>query len=564
MSRIPRSRLFTLIAARLVVGTVLLGTAVLIQVSRPGAFPVDPFFALAAMMYGLSLVYVAALRPVERWPWILDVQFVLDAVLVTAFIHLTGGVASYFSSLYALPIIAASTICLRHGALRVAAASALFYVVLIGSQYGAWLPVASPVAGGLPDARFALFTVGINVFGFFAVALLSGSLADGLRTAGARLAVASHQIRDLRAFNAHVVDCLPSGLATADASGRVLTFNRAAAAITGVDAPDALGRFAADVLQLPADARARLFAMESGHRLRVDLDYARPGGRRIDLGVTGATVMFPDGQPGWLFTFQDVTDLKRLERDGRLQQRLAALGEMAAGIAHEIRNPLASISGSIQVLRGELSLTDDQGQLMDIVLRESERLNDTIRSFLAYARPQKFGVAHLDLRTVLADTAALLRNSPEVRPEHAVAVDVPDEPVWYEADEHQIRQVVWNLATNGMRAMPTGGTLRLSVTDPDGAHDEHGDVVVSVRDEGCGIAAADIEGIFQPYRGTFDRGTGLGLAIVHRIVSDYGGRIAVESEAGRGTTMRVHLPASAGAPHENLASAPGSVIREHA
>ena len=153
----------------------------------------------------------------------------------------------------------------------------------------------------------------------------------------------------------------------------------------------------------------------------------------------------------------------------RLQQRLAAVGEMAAGIAHEIRNPLASMSGSIQVLRQELSLSDEQAQLMDIVLRESERLNDTIKSFLAYARPQRSTLARLDIRKIVQDAALLLRNSAEVREHHTIAVDVPAEPVWCEADENQVRQVIWNLATNGLRAMGQGGQLRLAVaTDKDG------------------------------------------------------------------------------------------------
>jgi len=180
------------------------------------------------------------------------------------------------------------------------------------------------------------------------------------------------------------------------------------------------------------------------------------------------------------------------------------------------------MSGSIQVLRQELPLSEDQAQLMDIVLRESERLNDTIRSFLAYARPQRSAPARLDVRKVLQDAATLLRNSAEVRPDHVIDVEVPVDPVWCEADENQIRQVVWNLATNGLRAMSSGGRLRLAVSSeraPDG--DES--VVLSIQDEGCGIAPEDLDGIFQPFRSSFERGTGLGLAIVHRVVTDYNG-----------------------------------------
>jgi two-component system sensor histidine kinase PilS (NtrC family) len=231
---------------------------------------------------------------------------------------------------------------------------------------------------------------------------------------------------------------------------------------------------------------------------------------------------------------------------------------MAAGIAHEIRNPLASMSGSIQVLRQELPLSEDQAQLMDIVLRESERLNNTIRSFLAYARPQRSTMARLDIRKVVQDTALLLRNSAEVQSHHVIDVEVPADAVWCDADENQIRTIVWNLATNGLRAMSKGGRLLLTVASEQAAEGDEW-VALCVQDQGCGIAAEDLDGIFQPFRSSFDRGTGLGLAIVHRVVTDYNGTIQVTSEVGVGTIMKVRLPAHAGITAAPAESEPRSV-----
>ncbi len=543
-----RSRVSALIAIRLVVGTLLLGSATLIQLSQPGAFPVDPFFLLIGLTYALSVVYLATLRFVDRHTWLVDAQLWVDAGLVSAFIHVTGGVTSHFSSLYVLPIIAASRIRFRRGALQVGGLSAALYLALVVGQYASnpfvsqfGLPeweVAIP--GGLPSLRFAQFVVVINLFGFMAVAVLAGSLAEGLRSAGTRLADASLAIADLRAFNEHVINSLVSGLVTADREGRILTFNRSAAVITGRQGSEAIGRSAADVLGLPATFRDRLPGLGETRSLRVDYEFRTADGRQVEVGVTAARLVFPDGQLGFLFTFQDVTDVKRLERDAGLRQRLAAVGEMAAGIAHEIRNPLASMSGSIQVLREELDLSQEQAQLMDIVLRESERLNQTIRSFLDYARPQRSTITRFDVGRVVRDTALLLRNRADVREGHVVEVDVPSEPVWHDADENQVRQVVWNLATNGLRAMADGGRLSLSVRRVPGASGE--EVLLTVSDEGCGIPADQIDGIFQPFRSSFERGTGLGLAIVHRIVTDSNGRIDVSSSVGVGTTIRVHLP----------------------
>ena len=540
----PRGRLSTLIAVRVIVSTMLLGSAIFVQISRPGALPFNPFLFLIGVTYALSVAYFATLGFADRHRWLIDLQLGADALVVSAFIAMTGGITSYFSSLYALPIIAASTLTFRRGALQVAGLSAILYLGLVSAQYVAHPAVVQWLFPGgfeLPGPRFAQYTVAINLFGFFAVALLSGSLAEGLRSAGASLREASNQIADLRAFNEYVIDSLLSGLVTTDHGGRVLTFNRAATAITGVPAGAAIGRDVVELLQLGPEARPRLEALQDLRSLRIDTQYRTPDRRTIDIGITTTTVAFPDGRRGLIFTFQDVTDLRRLERNARLQQRLAAVGEMAAGIAHEIRNPLAAMSGSIQVLRQDLPLSEEQAQLMDIVLRESERLNDTIRSFLAYARPQRFAVNRLDVRRTLQDTALLIRNGSDVREDHVVDVDVPSEPVWFDADENQLRQIVWNLATNGLRAMAAGGRLRLAVAhEPKPGGD--GDVVLTVEDEGRGIPPDEVDAMFQPFHSSFEKGTGLGLAIVHRIVTDYSGTIQVSSHVGRGTRVRVRMP----------------------
>jgi two-component system, NtrC family, sensor histidine kinase PilS len=554
-----RARLSTLIAVRVIVSTLLLGSAILVQINRPGTLLVDPFFFLIGLTYGLSVLYFATLRLVDRHPWLIDLQLGADAVLVSAFIYVTGGVTSYFSSLLLLPIIEASTVRFRRGAVQVAVLTAVLYMALVSGQYldlFAGLPPTWQAAVVLPSLRFAQYTVAINLFGFVAVALLAGSLAEGLRSAGARLEDVSHEIEDLRAFNEYVIDSLLSGLVTADADCRVLTLNRAASTITGLPPEQAIGRDVAEVFQLPDGFRARLDALGETRSVRIDLQYRTGDGRTLDIGMTATTMAVPAGGTGYLLTFQDVTDIRRLERHARLQQRLAAVGEMAAGIAHEIRNPLASMSGSIQVLRQELPLSEEQAQLMDIVLRESERLNDTIRSFLAYARPQRFAVARLDVRKVLQDAALLLRNSPDVKEGHVVDVQVPPEPVWFEADENQVKQIVWNLATNGLRSMSAGGHLLLAVNTDYSSDLASADLVLTVEDQGCGIPTEELDAIFQPFRSSFEKGTGLGLAIVHRIVTDYNGVIQVSSTVGKGTTVRVRLPLRAGV--EQTAAAHGA------
>jgi two-component system sensor histidine kinase PilS (NtrC family) len=546
-----RRKLAWLIGIRVAIVTLLLGSAILVQINTPAARPADPFFYLIGLTYFLTVLYAVSLRFVHRHRWLIDVQLAGDTLIVSAFIYVTGGVVSYFSSLYVFPIIAASMFQFRRGGLMAAVLSTLIYGGLVAAQYmgaNGLLPDGwVPAVGTLPTFRVAQYMVATNVFGFFAVAVLSGSLTENLRHAGARLERASNVIADLQAFNQHVIDSLISGLVTTDFQGRILTFNRAAALISGVSGESAVGRRIGEILRFPPELTASI-ASELGDATsrrahRAEFPYRTPDGRLIEVGLSASHLHTPGGSAGLLFTFQDVTDVKKLERDARLRQRLAAVGEMAAGIAHEIRNPLASMSGSIQILRQELPLSTEQAQLMDIVLRESERLNDTIRSFLAYARPQRFQIARLDVRRVLNDTAVLLRNSAEVKEGHLVEVDVPATEVLFEADENQVRQIVWNLATNGLRAMRSGGRLRLAARAEPAPDDRGADtVVLEVKDEGVGIPSDELEGIFQPFHGSFSRGTGLGLAIVHRIVSDYSGEIFVSSTPGAGTTVTVRLP----------------------
>ncbi len=543
--RTLRRRLVDLIAVRLVVATVLLYAAVVVQLREPDASSVNPFFFVISLTYAVSLGFIASLRFVDRFRWLTDVHFAIDVVLVSAAVFLTGGLQSLFTILYMLPIVAASSIQYRRGGLQVAGFSIILLMGVVLAQYlhvngYLDLPPSISISTTVPPIQIAQYMIALNAFGLFGVAFLSGSLAERARLGEMQLEQATVEIADLQAFNQYVLDNLVSGLATADAGNRIVTFNRSAMLITGRSGPLPIGQPAGDVLQLP-DAFATNIAEELARvrSMRSDFLYRRADGQTIDIGLSVAGLPLPDGSRGYIYTFQDVTDVKRFEQTARVQQRLAAVGEMAAGIAHEIRNPLASMSGSMQMLKQELPLSSEQAQLMDIVLKESERLNQTIRSFLAYAKPQRFTLQKLDLRPLVQETAVLLRNSTDIDASHRIDVLQSDQPVIVDADEAQVRQIIWNLATNGLRAMPQGGTLTLAaVHEVEGSHL----AVLRGEDEGVGIPPEEIDTIFQPFRGSFGKGTGLGLAIVHRIVTDYDGHIEVQARPGGGTVFRVTFP----------------------
>ena len=324
---------------------------------------------------------------------------------MSAGVYLTGGVNSLFTTMYALPILAASTAQAAPAAgVRMAALNATLFASLVGAQY------LGGRTGRAPAARRARHrpagrrpprsTSSVSTCSGSSRSRCSAARWPSERaSADVELEQATEEIADLQAFNQYVIDSLLSGLATADAQNRLLTLNRSAMAIIGLSGELPIGRPVAEVLR-PGRRRSSPPSTRtcSGRRSkRLDYEFRRPDGRVIDIGLSIASLPLPDGSRGYLYTFQDVTEVKRMERTARMQQRLAAVGEMAAGIAHEIRNPLASMSGSMQMLRQELSLSGDQAQLMDIVLKESDRLNQTIKSFLAYARPQRAQSTRLDL-----------------------------------------------------------------------------------------------------------------------------------------------------------------------
>ncbi|HJS75566.1 MAG TPA: ATP-binding protein, partial [Vicinamibacteria bacterium] len=444
-----------------------------------------------------------------------------------------------FSFLYLISIISASIILFGRGGLVAATVASVLYGALVQALYlGALRPYPSQTAPTLLPAQGVAYTIFLNVFAFYTVALLTSYLSESLRLTGRKLEETSDSLADLEAFNQTIIDSITSGLMTTDLEGRINFFNEAASNILVLPSAEALGQDVRALLGEKEEFLDRIKARLAGRRfLRMEGAYLNRRGEELYLGMSVSHLMQGETKSGLLFVFQDLTEIKRLEREVRLKENLATMGEMAAGMAHEIRNPLASISGSVQVLAEAEELTDEQKRLMDIIVRESERLSGTLTEFLAYARPPRFEPGEVDLRQVVAETAALLKHSSEVLPEHQIALDLPAMPVLLFADPNQMKQITWNLARNALQAMPEGGKLEMAL-----ARNGAGGVVMTFRDQGIGISGGEVHKVFEPFSGSFKRGSGLGLAIVYRIVKDYNGTIQVDSVASKGTVISVHFP----------------------
>ncbi|HYP53662.1 MAG TPA: ATP-binding protein, partial [Pyrinomonadaceae bacterium] len=386
--------------------------------------------------------------------------------------------------------------------------------------------------------------VGIYDIGILVVGLLGALLSERQSRSDVRLIEATHALASLRALHERIVESIRSGVVTTDLQGRIYTFNAAAEEMTGYTSQTLRGEHASilfgDLLRTQIEDSLRA-VREGQTNPRFEADCLTAEGLRLRLGYSISPLSSEGGETtGLVITFQDLTHVRAMEETARRQDRLAAVGRVAAGIAHEIRNPLASMRGSIQVLQSELEADPAQSELMGIVLRESDRLNRIITDFLTYARPRPISLSEIDLREPLRETFVLLRHSPELRDGHTLEEDLPEEPVRVSADAERIKQVFWNLARNALTAMPEGGNLRAELRRA-----EHERVRITFQDTGRGMSPEQVERLFEPFSSSANGGTGLGLSIVYQIVRDHGGTINVRSREGHGTTITVELPASA-------------------
>jgi two-component system sensor histidine kinase PilS (NtrC family) len=555
MSRVETERqLRWLMILRLVTVTTLLVSAFTIELmARPGS-SLRPLFALAGVAYGSALLYAALDRWLGRTKGFIYVQLVGDAILVSWFVGITGGVDSPMSFLYLLPICVAAMLAYRRGGLWLAAISWSLYTLLV--LYGTSRLPSRWILGTAIErepGRVGYFLV-VHLVAFFVVALLASYLSERVRAQGTELAERSGTVARLQALNENIIESIHSGLITTDLEGRIRFMNRGGSEITGHTAEQVEGRPILRLFDLDEEvlgnARKLLLAKR---RVRFERYFERPDGWKIFLGIALSSLQDRSGAPlGYIFIFQDLTEIHALEQEVRLKERMAALGEMAAGMAHELRNPLAAISGSVQFLKGDLQPSGETLELMDIILRESQRLDQAIRDFLTFARPGIFAPQRCDLVRLLEENLKLLRKSGEFRGSHRIETRFGSAELWCEIDPNRMKQVFWNLTTNALKAMPDGGTLTIEAAAM-GAGDR---LEVCFADEGIGMDDRALEGYFQPFRSSFQEGTGLGAAIVYRLVEEHGGKIAIESGVGKGTRVRILLPRS------RRASAEGRVLEE--
>lgn len=548
-----------LMLCRILILTVLLAITFIFQISEKKYFFIylsNNFYYFISIFYIVTIFYASYLKRVKDLRKFAFIQIVIDHIFITGLIYFTGGKDSFFPVAYIFSIIGSSFIFYKRGAFFFASLSSLLYSLLLLFQLNYW--IKPPGGSYFIETSQVFYSLITYIATFYIIAFLSGTISEELKKKKRELFKKEEDYNQLENFNRNIIQSLDSGLLTIDLNGKINFLNKTAERILNRNYEELINTTIDLIFPSIPKMIQELKNRESQtlfnyHRYEIQLDN---NGKKSYLGFSVSPITALDGSHvGYTLIFQDITKIKEMEEHLKRIDKMAAIGLLASGMAHEIRNPLASLSGSIQMLRSELNLNDYQAHLMDIILRESERLNSLITDFLLFAQPPQIHKSLCNLSKIIDETVELFIHSPYYREGIRIKKHLSYEDIkgWF--DQDQIKQVLWNLLTNAAQSITNDGDIVIRVengyiplwnpTYSSGNEEKEKKwVMISISDSGIGIPSKDKDKIFEPFFTTKEGGTGLGLSIVHKIIENHNGFIRVESEYGRGSTFTILLPRS--------------------
>jgi two-component system sensor histidine kinase PilS (NtrC family) len=518
---------------RLTVVCLFMGGTILYQLQQ-SSWSVSPIarylsylsFAVIFQTFASGLI----LGKVNKYRHFINAQLTWDLLFIILVVYLTGGVDSLYSFFFVLVIIASSVFLPRYQVLVVASASSILYGSLLDLQFYGYLPTFSghPLPKELNhyDIFYAVF---LHVGAFLLTALLSGALAERLRRSEEAREKREIDYGELERLNQAILTNINSGLMVINAAGRIRSFNNAASKITGYHLEEVYNR----PLEVIFPEFGAVYSNELKRVDRGEISYSKSEGEKLTLGYSVSAVVDRNSHSlGHLVAFQDLTELKELEDQLQRADRLAAVGRLASGLAHEIRNPLASISGSVQLLLEDEKVSEEDRHLMNIVVKEADRLSLLLSDFLNFARPSPLQLEEVDVARMLDEMIALLKASGQFQ-DVSIIKDYLG-PIAMKVDPQKMHQVLWDLLLNASDAVGSEGRIRLSINAVDGK--------IFIEDTGVGIAEEDRDKLFEPFYTTKDTGTGLGLANVYANIEAHQGQIYVEPGSLGGARFIIELP----------------------
>lgn len=544
-----------LMLSRLIILSFLLGITFLFQVSEKKFFFIpmtNRFYYFIGFFYLVTIGYAFLLNRIKNLRRFIKIQLLGDHLFIAGLIYFTGGKESYFPMTYIFTIIGSSILFFKRGAFFSASSSTFLYgLILILQLYRLIHPAGEPSSY---EASQIFYTLILYMAAFYIVAFLSGSISEELQKKRKELLQKEADYHQLEAFNRNIVQSLDSGLLAIDLEGKINFLNRTAEKILRRKEEELRNQSVYNLFPKLNEVMGKKSFQDPLEYQRYETTLVDEKGHKIYLGFSISPLTDAEGKAiGHTLIFQDITRFKEMEEQMKRFDRMAAIGSLAAGLAHEIRNPLASLSGSIQMLKSELSLDESQSHLMEIILRESERLNALITDFLLFAQPPQSRPQPVKIDRILEETLELFSHSPSCH-EGIRLVRTPSGQIGEViVDPDQIRQVLWNLLINASQSLSNGGEIRVHLEKGNpslwpgapsffSSKESKSWVKISIEDTGIGIPPEEKEKIFEPFYTTKENGTGLGLAIVHKIIENHKGLIKVESEVGKGSTFTIFLP----------------------
>ncbi|MDG4476574.1 two-component system sensor histidine kinase NtrB [Thiovibrio frasassiensis] len=523
--------------------SLMLGISILLQTKAPSIF-LPPLHYIAYFIAGLYLFTILSalvVRIIHCYSRFGYLQITLDTLLVTLLVFSTGGSQSVFTVVYFFPIVMGAFMLFRRGSLLFASLSTLLFGTLLLVEYGGYASRFVPsYSGQLANFQMLLHYFTIYSLTFFLVAILSSMLSTRLQKTEAELFQTASDYDRLSFLYKQIFDDINTGIITVDAENRVTSFNRAAELITGYRADEIIAR---ELAQAFPGMKTNLLQDERRHMATIP----RKSGESIPVGYSCSRLTaHDDKENGNVYTLQDLSQIKKMEAQVQQAEKMATIGEMAAGIAHELRNPLAAISGAVQLLDREARETSINKRLFSIIMRESDRLDATINEFLLFSKPVNPEKEWFSLRALALEAVETLGQDSDWNPALTIELQItPELECW--GDPQLVRQVLLNLITNGANACRNieQGRIVLRAEETSAGEQEEaqeGAIVFEISDNGHGIPQSIRERIFEPFFTTRETGTGLGLAIVHQIVHSHGGEISVRDCLPQGTVFSVRLP----------------------
>jgi two-component system sensor histidine kinase PilS (NtrC family) len=537
---IDRKRVFWFILLRLLVVSVFLATTIFLDVRT---YDVGTDIAQKVLIRLMGATYLFSLgslvvlyRSRREIRTLTYAQIVWDLILVTVMILISGGVTSPYAFLYFLSIISASTLLARSQAYYTASLCVILYGAILDFQYyGKLAPLGlSAYPAQQYGAAYLFYLIFLYCAAFFLTATLAGHLSERARRSENAFQEKAIDYEELERLNSCIVSTIDSGLLTINPDGRIRVFNSYMERLTGLSQQQAYDRPLSEAFPGLAPFEPCFFDGGQG-----EFTHQAPDGGQLLLSFKSVPLPGKEGATvGAIFDIHDLTEMKRLAAELKRADRLAAVGELSARMAHDIRNPLAAISGSVQLVALRPWVDEKDKRLFSIILRETDRLDGLLRDFLFYAKPAQPTKIPLKLHRVIADLCSLLSTDPRLE---GVTIEnrVPEDLVVV-FDKDQCSQVFWNLVVNSAEAIAGEGSIVIEASAVRSS--EKNEALISVRDSGSGMNQAEVRRVFEPFFTTKKGGTGLGLATVYRIVETHGGRMVVDSEEGAGTTVTLYLP----------------------